>query len=513
MKYNVITVLADQHKSDLMGCAGHRQAITPNLDAFAAEGVRFSDAYTQNTVCTPSRISIMTGQYCHNHGYFGLHGPANFSIDNIFRHLRKSGYRTGAFGKLHMPNSPRNLLADDLDCCCDSYETADGRYNRSDYLKFLESKNMRHLEDSWYNDKHYLGKAQSPHDACVSELPYEYTQEMYATTRAIEFIEQAPDKPFCINISYQRPHYQLHPQAQFWDLYDENIELPDTFYFSHELRNPVFRKSAWDHDSPLDFRYAADNEDPEAGFRRIWRGTLACISQIDDVFGRLIRFLKENNLYDNTIVIYGADHGAYHAEYAIREKAPGICSAAVCKVPYIWHVPGGLKDVVRDELVENIDICSTVPALCGLEPMNSVDGKDISGLLKDLNAGAVREVAVTENVWSKSIRFRQFRFVHYNIKTFDNQDTGELYDVENDPLERYNLYYDSEFQGVVNEARRLLLDWLIETTRAVTCMPTYKVPAIRDALCERHEFPIAGDGKALNEHQMINIKDKNLNYI
>jgi arylsulfatase A-like enzyme len=513
MKYNVITVLADQHKADWMGCADHKQALTPNLDAFASEGVRFRNAYTQNTVCTPSRMSIMTGQYCHNHGYFGLHGPANFSIDNIFRHFRKFGYRTGAFGKLHMPNSPRNYLADDLDCCDDSYETPDGRYNCSEYLKMLEAKNMRHLEDSWYNVDHYMGKIKSPHDASVSDLPYELTQEMYATSKAIEFIEQSGEAPFCVNISYQRPHYQLHPQKRFWDLYDEDIELPETFYLSNAHRNPAFQETAWDHNSPLEFRYAAEGENPEEGFRRIWRGTLACVSQIDDVFGRLIQFLKDKNLYDNTIIVYGADHGAYHSEYAIHEKAPGICSSAVCKVPFIWHVPEGLAGVFRDELVENIDINSTVTSLCDLEPMNSVDGKDISSLLKDRDSGEVRNVAVTENVWSKSIRFGQYRLVHYNIKTFDNEDTGELYDVDNDPLECENLYYKSEYQEIVAEARRLLLDWLIETTRCVTCMPTYKLPNIRDSLCERHEFPIAGDGKALNAHQMINREDKNLNYI
>ena len=109
MKYpNVLMVLADQHHADLLGCAGHSQVLTPHLDRFAESGIRFTRAFTQNTICTPSRVSILSGQYCHNHGIYGLSGPADFGLANIAGHLKAAGYKTAGYGKLHLPNSPRS---------------------------------------------------------------------------------------------------------------------------------------------------------------------------------------------------------------------------------------------------------------------------------------------------------------------------------------------------------------------------------------------------------------------
>ena len=98
-----------------MGCEGHEQAITPNMDRLAAEGMRFAKAYAQNPSCTPSRMSIYTGQYCHNHGYYGLGGPRPEGMQSYLGHVRQHGYRTGAVGKLHVPNEPRDWLLDHVD--------------------------------------------------------------------------------------------------------------------------------------------------------------------------------------------------------------------------------------------------------------------------------------------------------------------------------------------------------------------------------------------------------------
>ncbi|MGE9289355.1 MAG: sulfatase family protein [Puniceicoccales bacterium] len=155
MKQNVILVLADQHNASMMGCSGHPQAITPHLDAFAESGMRFSSAYAQNPICTPSRMSILSGQYCMNHGYYGLSGPSPLHLDNLFRHFKRNGYRTACYGKMHLPDSPQNWVSEDVDEFCDAYEAADGTRGESEFLRHLESKNIRHLEDSWHNPEHY----------------------------------------------------------------------------------------------------------------------------------------------------------------------------------------------------------------------------------------------------------------------------------------------------------------------------------------------------------------------
>lgn len=107
---NVIEIISDQHQARCMGCEGHAQAITPNMDRLAREGVRFTHAYAQNPICTPSRVSILSGQYCHNHGYYALGGPRPGRLPNFIRHFHQHGYRTAGIGKLHLPDEPADWI-------------------------------------------------------------------------------------------------------------------------------------------------------------------------------------------------------------------------------------------------------------------------------------------------------------------------------------------------------------------------------------------------------------------
>lgn len=209
-------------------------------------GVRFTNACAPNTICTPSRVSILSGQYCHNHGYYGLSGPAPRGLDNFLRHFRRCGYRTAAYGKLHLPEAPRNWIADDVDEFGDTYETADGVFGKSAYLDELERLGLRELEDSWHNKSGVYGERTIQMDAMVSKLPYEHTQEVWCARQAMQFIAQVPDRPFCIEVALQRPHHPLLPQQRFWDLYPADLALPPTHDQSPEHRPPNFRQ-AWEH--------------------------------------------------------------------------------------------------------------------------------------------------------------------------------------------------------------------------------------------------------------------------
>ena len=131
-RYNVLHVISDQHLATCTGYEGHPQAITPHMDEMAANGVRFNNAYTQNPICTPSRVSILSGQYCHNHGYYGNHGPTPKHLPNFLGHFKANGYRTAAIGKLHVPNDPINWLIEDVHYWRDCYqEPANRRLRRN----------------------------------------------------------------------------------------------------------------------------------------------------------------------------------------------------------------------------------------------------------------------------------------------------------------------------------------------------------------------------------------------
>ncbi len=503
---NILVVLADQHNASLMGCAGHSQVQTPHLDRFASQGMRFSRAYCQNPICTPSRVCILSGQYCHNHGIYGLSGPAPFGLDNLMRVCKKNDYRTAAFGKLHLPNSPRNWIADDLDRFGDTYENADGVIGDGEFLHYLEERGLREVEDSWHNTWNY-GPGTICLDAMPSLLPFEHTQEVWSAREAIRFIDQSPDQPFCIQVAFQKPHHPLLPQQRFWDLYPEDLELPPTWHHDPSDRPPHFRE-VYEAYHDRDWPYDQPGQDSQAGPRRLWRGTLACISQIDEVFGNLLQALEDRGIAENTIVVYSSDHGAYHGIHGLPEKAPGICSDAVCRVPMIWRVPGVTSPGrTSDALFETVDISPTLLSLCGLPPLESADGLDATSLLRGETTN-LHPVAVTEHPWSRSVVWGQWRLVHYQREMFNGEDTGELYNLEDDPDETRNLYADSQYKPIVEEGRRLLLEWLIRTLRVTVSNPV----AYDDSEPTRKYFT-ADDGRAPN-HLQPRFRDENrINYL
>ena len=460
---NVLHILSDQHQAACMGCEGHAQALTPNMDRLASEGMRFSAAYTQNPICTPSRMSMYTGQYCHNHGFFGLGGPRPEGMQSFLGHFKQHGYKTAVIGKTHVPNQPRDWLLEHVDYWMSGTSTpVPATGGLSPYQTFLAGAGLLEQNDNFritgYPARHPVGLPQNQFRARPSELPLEYNVESWCVDRAIEFMDGCEGDPFCMQVSLPRPHAPYTPDQKFWDLYADDIALPETYYQDPSGRPPHFR------DMHARFQRAWEREEwsPEEGARNIWRGYLGCVTQVDYCIGRLLDYLDERGLAKDTIVVYNSDHGAYSTAFGIQEKAPGICSEAVCRVPMLWRVPGvAVEGKVCDALVENVDLAPTFMNLCGLPAMEGMDGVDISELLRG-GTDPVREVAVTEHRHSKALRWGTWRYVYYQPEDFGT-DCGELYDLEADPHEARNLYGEPAFQEIVEQGEKLLCHWLIST--------------------------------------------------
>jgi choline-sulfatase/uncharacterized sulfatase len=482
---NVIHIVSDQHHAGLMGCAGSPQALTPNLDALAAHGTRCTNHYTQNPICTPSRVCFLSGQYCHNHGYYALNGPTPV-LPTYMHHFKAHGYRTAAIGKLHLPDNPRHWLADCADVLADSLRGPDGQ---SAYRRYLAQAGCQELDDH-----NHLKEMKGSHhwDARPSTMPLEHCVESWITRTAIEFLEGQGEQPFCVHLCYPRPHHVLTPDQRFWDLYPAEIEPPT---LNHDCRHrPPNFQAMWNY-ARHELQWAFEPKTFEAGARRVWRGTLALISQNDYFIGKLVEYLEQTGKLKDTVIVYNSDHGAYHGLFGIMEKAPGICSDAVCRVPSLWRVPGLAGGRAVDAFVEHVDTPATLCALCGLPPMDTVDGVDASPLLRG-TADAVKDVAVTEWPWSKALRWRNWRFVHYHRRMYGGADVGELYDLARDPDESANLYRDAAHQEVLHECRRLLLERLTETTRITTMWPY--LDEDRPAFRKQEPFRLAADGREAN---------------
>lgn len=467
---NVLFILSDQHNAKCLGHQGHPNAITPHLDRLAAEGVRFDHAVTQSPICTPSRVCFISGQYCHNHGYYGLGGPNPGGLPTIFGHFRRAGYRTTAIGKIHCPEY---WVEDD----CDEFHettTACSVGGRSKaYTKYLRERKAEQLEDHELLPEFGPAGKQSL-DGRPSLTSFDDSAEGWSVQQASRFISQCAGEgvPFFAHVSMSRPHQCFTPAQQFWDLYDDtSIVLPPTVDRDMTGQSPLliamarrYREKPWAVFEPKTF---------DAARLRRQRGYLGNVSHVDHAVGLLLESLRASGVDRDTIVVYGTDHGDYACEHGLMEKAPGISHDAVTRVPFIWRWPEQFRaGHVATEVVENIDMVPTLCTLAGIAPMETADGQDLSHLLRG-GRGEVRGMGVTEFAWSRSIRMGQYRFVHYPREMFADeypQGFGELYDVDADPWEMKNLFFESSHADVVRRLRDELLEWLVTTTRPRTVL-------------------------------------------
>ncbi|MAS33736.1 MAG: hypothetical protein CL610_07005 [Anaerolineaceae bacterium] len=466
---NILFIVSDQHNAKVLQHTGSFGVHTPHLSRMAAEGVSFNNATTQSPICTPSRVSFLSGQYCHNHGYYGLSGRNPGGLPTIFGHFRGAGYRTGAIGKIHCPEY---WVEDDCDVFHETCEVSIGGRSPA-YTRFLKERGKEHLEDNTILPE-FGERGRQSMEGRPSPLTFEESQEGWLAARAVETMQQAAaaNQPFLLHVSFPRPHQCTSPSQAFWDLYDQaSLTLPPNADYDMVGKAPHLRQMAatWrTRDWPL-----IEPKTFEAARLRKLHGYLAAVSQVDAAVGVMLDYLRESGLADNTIVVYTSDHGDYACEHGIMEKAPGICSDAITRVPMIWWSPKRLaQGHIANEIVELIDLSTTFCALAGLPLLETSDGKDITHLLMG-EQGAVRELGVTEFAWSKSLRKGPYRFVYYPREMFadDYPDGfGELYDLEADPWEMTNLFFEADYQGLVQAMRHDLLDWLVTTTRPGTVL-------------------------------------------
>lgn len=474
---NVLVILADQHQARCLGAAGHAQARTPNLDRLAAEGALCTGAYAQSPICTPSRVSLLSGQYPHNHGYFWVNGPTPQRLGSFLSHFRSAGYRTAAIGKLHVPNEPVDWLSDHVDLHAECYEY--GPFGaKSPYFAYLKRLGLRDREDSFELPELPSGvPGLQPDEARPSNLPLEHAVESWIAREAIGFM-RGGDAPFCMEVSFPRPHACYTPDRRFWEAFEHDLALPASFGQGCAHRPPHFQEM-WQ--KYREYEGLLEPRGHEAAARRIWRGYLASLMQVDHCVGMLLDYLARSGLAENTVVVYTSDHGAYSGEQGMLEKIPGVCSDLVCRVPMIWRAPGVTRASSRvGSLIELVDVAPTLCGLCGVDSMAEVDGVDVTGVLAGGSDGAVAgRPALTEGPLARSVRFGRYRLVHYPAGMFASPQ-GELYDLEADPDETRNLYFDAAFAGVVAEGTRLLLDRLLSTTRVSTLWPSQSGPALRE---------------------------------
>ncbi|MDA8294964.1 MAG: sulfatase-like hydrolase/transferase [Actinomycetota bacterium] len=424
-------------------------------------------------MCTPSRVSFLAGQYCLNHGYYGLSDPrvpgppGNPALPSLFSELRHSGYKTGVIGKTH---TPANWIEPHVDRLLDCA----GFLAQDAYGAYLDERGLGADRDDRMLQEHFARYGERKGqglDARVSRLRLEDSVEAWVAAEATRFIRDNRHEPWAAWVSFPRPHQVWTPAREFWDLY-RDVELLPPSVDDPLIDKPPHQAKIRDQ-KVTNGDWYFEPEGPTAGLRRVLHGYYALVSQTDHFVGALLDCLEELDLVGESLVVYTADHGDFAGEHGFIEKAPGVGYDAITRVPYVWSWPGTLPaSAVCDSLVEAVDFLPTVCRLLDLPAPTSVDGLDLSAALSGSRA-PLRPFVVSENPWVKAVRTTQWKLVEYPRPLFPDIDhrVGELYNVAEDPWELTNRYHDASTSGVVEELRSQLYDWLVTTRRVRTAQP------------------------------------------
>jgi arylsulfatase A-like enzyme len=429
-KPNILLLYCDQLNARLLGFNGNKDIKTPNLDSLAENAFVFDNAYCNNPICTPSRMSLLSGQYASTHGYYGLYGEEPHPLTSMFKTFSEQGYRCGALGKLH---TPRYWVEKDADYVYDEF---------LEFPKYLEGAGLYEDNDNRFYEGVVTGKA--------SKLPYEHSCESALAKLTLRFVSQnveknekvKADEPWFAWVSFARPHQPYTPSEPFASLYPaESVFLP-----------PV-------DGSEKDSVKKQRSEVKEEKLRDCVSAYMGLISQIDHSIGLIMEGLKESGQLENTILAFTTDHGDFAGEHGLYSKIGGISYKAVTKVPLFFCDFRENKTGRSDELIESVDVFPTLCDMAGLKTPNTVQG---FSFFEHINGREQkkRSSALTENIHRKALATRDFRYIS-NLEG----ESDELYDLRNDPWEHHNLIDDEAYKDKLAEMSRLLLKRLSQARK------------------------------------------------
>ncbi|MEO0963964.1 MAG: sulfatase-like hydrolase/transferase [Planctomycetota bacterium] len=440
---NILFIMSDQHRADVMGIEGRTDVPTPHLDGLARGGARFKRAYCNNAICGASRNSMQTGTLPRTLGVATFE-PIGYRGDvvPIQAWLGRHGYATGAFGKRHL--DPRADVGWDATASTLQRESS----SREGWWSWIERRGLTEPAERDWRAEHGREKAE-PMGCLVSDLPDDATMEAWTADRTLDFIRdsQARRRPFFAFCSFYRPHQPYTPTRSWHDRIDpERIELPTSLSQPPDDLPPWLADIRRRHAFPWCCGAAA--ESPEL-YRFYIRCYLALVAEIDHHIGRLLRELDTLGLADNTIVVYTADHGDFVAYHGMVEKAAVGHNVYedTLRVPMIFRWPGRIQPGERHDLAQLADL---YPTLCDLANLPTPDAQPLQGLaLGDcLRAGAPvgRGYVVSENGSQSTVierRYKLGRWAHPLNPAWDFREApGLFFDRETDPLEIENRIDD-----------------------------------------------------------------------
>ncbi len=456
---NVLLITTDQQRYDTLGATtGESWHRTPHLDALAGEGVLFERSYVQNPVCMPSRASLQTGRYPHQHGVDHMKREIDDSPGlppwelTIMERLQEAGYRTGGTGKLHMM-PPKGFhwerLTNGKGARWREFEGSElGRGPLGPtYASWLEHKRPGAYEEIY--EQRQENAYRDYRTAITNVLPVEEYIDTWVAEQAIEFLHDPHSDPFFLWCGFMSPHGPVDPPEPYDAIYDEDdVGMPNQ---RPDPTDPASPKGAaegwWGDDEALILRW-----------RRHYYGLVALI---DELVGRLLETLEDRGLMENTVVIFTSDHGEMAGDWNMMAK--GNFYEEVLRVPTIVSPPDGGAIDSTDELVEVADLAPTILEYAGLDVPRQLPTRSLRPFLQGQTDSHGRDAIFSERYYEREetrhaacVRTDRYKYIHHK-----HDGERELYDLETDPHELTNLATDPDHRDILNNHQKLLIDRLL----------------------------------------------------
>ncbi|NDW09636.1 sulfatase [Dysgonomonas sp. 520] len=471
---NIIFILSDDHAYQAIGAYGNKIAQTPNIDRIANEGALLTTNLVANSISGPSRACLLTGKYSHMNG-FKENEKDDFDMNQLLFTdvLKQSGYQTAWIGKMHLGSLPRGL---------DFWSVlpGQGHYYNPD---FICQPNDTVRFDGYVSD-------------VVTDLSLDWIKKRESS------------KPFFLVIGHKATHRQWLPDLQDLGAYDDiNFPLPENFYDNYEGREAASKQDMSiektldlkrdlkvhgdyvNHPSynrftdeqkkifqnyyedkitrEFDDKNLSGKELTEWKFQRYLKDYYAVANSMDRNIGRVLDYLDENNLADNTVIIYTSDQGFYMGEHGWFDKR--FIYEESLKTPFVIRYPNVIKAGTRnDNLISNIDWAPTVLDIAGAKIPDEIQGESFLPLLakpkintkwRDASYYHYYEFPEPHHVFPHfGIRTERYKIV----KFYGGVDNWELYDLKTDPQEMCNLINNPEYKGIVTELKKKLKDQILK---------------------------------------------------
>lgn len=457
---NIVFIMTDDHSYQTISAYGESYNSTPNIDRIGKEGVVFTNSFVANSISGPSRACILTGKHSHKNGYMNnIDCTFDGSQQTFPKLLQQAGYETAIVGKWHLISEPTGF----------------------DYWNILIG------QGEYYNPTFI-------NNGDTTRL------EGYATTLttdiALDWLEKRNgEKPFCLMLHHKAPHRTWMPELCDLGAFDSiELELPHNFFDTYEGRiaaqeqemsivkdmdlvydlkmadeeNEIHsshlehwgrnlyqhsltpeQKAAWDaYYNPIIEDFKRKNYTGEElarwKYERYMRDYLSVIRSVDRNVGRVLDYLEQHNLLENTLVVYVSDQGFYMGEHGWFDKR--FMYEESFRTPLLMRLPGGVKGRV-EQMVQNIDYAPTFLQLAGVEVPSDIQGESLLPLLKGDTAAWNRDALYyhfyeypAEHAVKRhyGIRTERYKLMHF----YNDIDTWELYDLQNDKAEMHNIYQD-----------------------------------------------------------------------